>query len=184
MNIVEKKHDIKAIIGLGNPGSKYYYTRHSVGFRVLDSLATSFGADWKEKDLMHLSEIISLGKKVFLVKPQTFMNNSGKVIPFLLKKGIKPENIIVVHDELEFPFGKVAIKFGGSARGHNGLRSIIDACGNDFYRVRCGIARPENREFVAEYVLKPFDEPESVVDKMIQKAEQLIISFLLPALYD
>ena len=76
------------------------------------------------------------------------MNASGRVIPFLSKRGIKPENMLVVHDELEQPFGKVAFRIGGSARGHNGLKSLIAACGDQFARIRCGIGRPEQKEQV------------------------------------
>src|SRR5579872_2341140 len=98
---------IKAIIGLGNPGKQFHYTRHNIGFLVLDTLAESEHATWKEKENQEIAEIHVNGQKIILIKPQTFMNNSGKVIPSLLKQGIKAENILVVHDELEKPFGKI-----------------------------------------------------------------------------
>jgi len=172
---MEKKiSDIKAVIGLGNPGKKYYTTRHSIGFRILDALAQRNGVSWKEKDNMELTEINVDGKNILLIKPQTFMNDSGKVIPFLLKKGITPENIVVVHDELEMPFGKMKIKKGGSARGHNGLRSIIDVIGKDFYRLSFGIARPEKREDVADYVLRDFAEHADIVEEFIEEAVDML----------
>jgi PTH1 family peptidyl-tRNA hydrolase len=98
------------------------------------------------------------------------MNDSGKVIPGLLKQGIKPENILVIHDELEQPFGKIQIRMGGSARGHNGLKSIIAACGDQFARMRFGIARPAIKEDVPEYVLEKFKENPAELDQLIHKA--------------
>jgi len=113
---------------------------------------------------------------VLLIKPQTFMNSSGQVIPLLKKDGIKPENILVVHDELEHPFGKITMRVGGSHRGHNGLRSIIEAMGPDFARLRFGIGRPENREDVPDYVLQPFSEDAKLVEDTIQKAADMVVA--------
>ena len=121
---------------------------------------------------MELAVIRVEGKPILLIKPQTFMNASGKVIPFLLKKGIKGENILVVHDELEMPFGKIKVKFGGSAKGHNGLRSIIDIIGKDFWRLSFGIDRPENREDVGQYVLSNFTEKTDDLEAGINQAVQ------------
>jgi PTH1 family peptidyl-tRNA hydrolase len=95
-------------------------------------------------------------------------------VPFLLKKGIEPENILVVHDELEQPFGKLSFKVGGSARGHNGLRSIIEVCGQDFARLRFGIGRPENKEDVGNYVLQNFSEDQEEIDQLIDDAVDMI----------
>ena len=164
------KLDIQAIIGLGNPGPAYYYNRHSIGFRVVDELAQKFGGSWREREDLALAEIELHDKKILLIKPLTFMNSSGRVIPFLTKRGIKAENIIVVHDELEQPFGKVAFKIGGSARGHNGLKSLIAAVGEQFARIRCGIGRPEQKEQVPTYVLQNFSEPLQLVDQLIHAA--------------
>ena len=109
---------------------------------------------------------------------QTYMNNSGKVLPSLLKQGLNAKNIVVVHDELEKPFGVVDVKQGGSHRGHNGLRSLMEFCGQDFTRIRCGIGRPVHKEDVADYVLTVFSEPKDAVEAMINKAivtiEQLV----------
>jgi len=170
----KKNIDIKAIIGLGNPGKQYYHTRHSIGFRVVDELAQRYNATWHEKDNMELAEININGKKLFLIKPQTFMNDSGKVVPYLLKKGIKPENILVVHDELEMPVGKMKIKFGGSARGHNGLRSIMNIIGKEFHRLCFGISRPEKREEVADYVLQIFSQKAEDITELIIKAADML----------
>ena len=163
--------EIKVIIGLGNPGSAHYYQRHSIGFRILDALAQEYTASWAARPLMELAEAtIGGAHTITLIKPQTYMNDSGKVLPFLLKKGIKAENILVIHDELELPFGKLAFKVGGSAKGHNGLKSIISVIGSDFARLRVGIGRPDAREDVPSYVLSSFDQPKDTVDQMIEQA--------------
>jgi len=165
---------IKAIIGLGNPGHQYYKTRHSIGFRIIDALANRYGGEWRVKDSMEIAEIMIHDKKVLLIKPQTFMNASGKVIPYLLKQGIKPENILVIHDELELPLGKLKLRFGGSARGHNGLRSIIDVIGKEFARLSFGIDRPERKEDVASYVLQNFPEAIDIIEEFVEQAADMI----------
>lgn len=165
---------IKVIIGLGNPGQSFYYHRHSIGFRILDALAEKYHAHWQEKANMQLTQVPLGDRNVYLVKPQTYMNNSGDVLSFFTKKGIKAEDILVVHDELEIPFGKVALKQGGSARGHNGLKSIISAIGDNFFRLRVGIGRPEHKEDVPDYVLSNFPQGEPQVTEIIQKALTLI----------
>lgn len=170
----EVKNSIKAIIGLGNPGPKHYYQRHNIGFRVLDALADMYGATWQIKGEAEQASITLNGHKVLLLKPQTFMNSSGRVVPALIKQGIKAENIAVVHDELEVPFGVVKHKVGGSHKGHNGLRSIIGVCGTDFMRIRCGIGRPAHKDDVPDYVLQNFDAPAGTVDRLIDDAVKVI----------
>ncbi len=172
------KNQIKAIIGLGNPTNKHYYQRHNIGFRILDHLADLYNGVWQEKNETISCTITVKDQKIILLKPITYMNNSGRVIPSLTKQGIKAENILVVHDELELPFGTVKLKIGGSHKGHNGLRSIIGVCGPEFIRVRCGIARPTNKEDVPDYVLQPFSEPEAAVTTLIHQATDLILSLL------
>ncbi len=162
--------DIKVIIGLGNPGVKYYATRHNIGFRVVDDLVECFGGQWKTKGDAEIALITINNKQIQVIKPQTFMNDSGRVIPLLTKAGIVAENIVVVHDELEKAFGTVTLKKGGSHKGHNGLRSIITFCGPDFLRVRCGIARPDDKSDVANYVLSSFRENNDQVQCMIDQA--------------
>jgi PTH1 family peptidyl-tRNA hydrolase len=168
------KLPIKLIIGLGNPGQSFYYHRHSIGFRVLDALAEKYHAHWQERQNMEMTQVPLGDSNVYLVKPQTYMNNSGAVLSFFTKKGIKAEDILVVHDELEIPFGKVTLKQGGSARGHNGLKSIISVIGDNFHRLRVGIGRPENREDVPDYVLSNFPEGEPKVTEIIQKALDIL----------
>lgn len=172
---------VKAIIGLGNPGPKFYSTRHNIGFQVVDALANQYGGSWSSKD-NHEETVIRIGDiPLVLIKPMTFMNDSGKVMPYLQKKGIKTEEVIVVHDELEKPFGRVSYRFDGSARGHNGLRSIIGVVGKEFGRIRMGIGRPENREEVGDFVLQPFSEKQEDVDAMIALALDLIEDQVLSA---
>lgn len=171
--------NIKAIIGLGNPGQKFQYNRHNIGFMVVDYLADQALAQWQERENLLYCEISIEDKKIFLVKPQEFMNSSGIVLPWLAKKGIKPVDFLVVHDELELPFGKVASRCGGSARGHNGLRSLIVSAGPDFCRIRCGIGRPETKEEVAQYVLSDFTQDPPAVETMIKTAADLIHELVL-----
>lgn len=166
----ELSHPILAVIGLGNPGPKYLGNRHNIGFLVVDALADRHNASWQHKDIMDLATIRVNDKNIVLIKPQTFMNRSGGVLPFLNKQGIKNQNILVVHDELEYPFGKIKIRFGGSARGHNGLRSIIDQAGKEFARLRFGIGRPERKEDVSKYVLEDFSEPPEELGALIEQA--------------
>ena len=174
-------HEIKAIIGLGNPGDRYYKTRHSIGFRVLDELAQRCQAQpWKSYGDMQTTTLTLCGLDILAVKPQTFMNNSGAAIPFLKMRGLSPEQVLVIHDELELPFGKLALRFGGGSRGHNGLKSIIAQAGQDFSRLRCGIGRPEVREDVPDYVLAHFTEGEDAVTNFINQAADLVVSSLNP----
>ncbi len=165
---------IKAIIGLGNPGRQYGATRHNIGFKILDTLCERFGGQWREQGNMEYASVQMGGKKIMLIKPQTFMNNSGAVMGQLQKQGIGVENILVVHDELELPFGTIKTRFGGSARGHNGLKSFVERCGQDFMRVRFGIGRPENRDAVADYVLHNFSEDEHEVSRLISQAADVV----------
>lgn len=167
---------IKAIIGLGNPGPTYYKTRHSIGFRVVDEIARRYDISFIKFDDKEYAQVNICGSSVYILKPLTFMNKSGEVIHFLLKKGIKPEEILVVHDELEKSFGDISIKFGGSAKGHNGLKSIINMIGQDFWRLRFGIGRPDNKDDVSAYVLSHFStQEECEVPNLIDKAICLFI---------
>jgi PTH1 family peptidyl-tRNA hydrolase len=164
------------VVGLGNPGKKYEANRHNVGFMALDEIARAESlGDFREK----FSALFSRGKASFgevaLLKPMTFMNLSGdSVQPSAAFLKIAPSEIIVIHDELDVPFGDVRIKFGGGHAGHNGLRSLIDRLGTpDFIRVRVGISRPppEFRGDVADYVLANFDSSEKAeLPKVIDRA--------------
>ena len=140
---------IKAIIGLGNPGPQYAKNRHNIGFRMADELVLQTGGSWRTTGDMAIAEIQLTSadglQSMIVIKPQTYMNNSGRVVPFLQKKGIKPEEILVLHDELEKEFGALQIRQGGSARGHNGLKSLMSTMGESFWRLRFGIGRPADK---------------------------------------
>lgn len=170
---------IKAIIGLGNPGPKYHNHRHNIGFRVVDELADRYNGSWHKKDHADVADVTINGQRVILVKPQTFMNDSGKVIPMLAKQGIKADHILVVHDELEKPFGNLSMRVGGSARGHNGLRSIMSVYGPDFARLRFGIGRPERKEDVSHFVLSNFSESSFAMAQHIGEAADMVEKLFL-----
>lgn len=160
----------KCIIGLGNPGKQFENNRHNIGFQIVDYLADLYNGRWKKIDKAEISEININDSPVILLKPQTFMNNSGDVVPLLSKKGVKPDDVLVVHDELELPFGKINLKIGGSARGHNGLRSLLTRWPENFARLRFGIGRPQQKEAVSDYVLSDFDEGISLLKSKIDQA--------------
>lgn len=179
------KENIKAIIGLGNPGAKYKRTRHNIGFQVLDAMADKYNSLFREKDNFEIAKVsINSSEKeqtVLLIKPQTFMNNSGQIGLYLKHKNIAPHEILVIHDDLELDFGKLAFKLGGSAKGHNGLRSIIANIGADFWRLRVGISRPEDKSQVAIYVLQDFSKIEELkLADIINRAINLIIDKFYP----
>ncbi len=140
------------IVGLGNPGRSYERTRHNAGYLVADELARRHDGAWRKKKKSEAAPI-SLGlKNVTLLKPTTYMNNSGSALA-----DSRVEDLIVVHDDLDLPVGDVRVKVGGGAGGHNGLRSIIQSKGNEFTRIRIGIGRPPVGVTVTDYVLGRMD---------------------------
>ena len=153
------------VVGLGNPGKKYAANRHNVGFMALDAMAGDVsGLAWKEKFSGIFARGELFGQCAGLLKPMTFMNLSGdSVQPAMAFTKASVSEVIVVHDELDVPFGEVRLKVGGGHAGHNGLRSILERAGSpDFVRVRIGIGRPPPgfRGDVADYVLNDFDPSE------------------------
>jgi len=149
------------VIGLGNPGAEYASTRHNLGFRVVDELAARRHVQLKDRAAKSLTARVAAGGgELVLAKPQTFMNDSGAAAKALRDKYRVPlERTIVVHDELDLPFGRLRVRRDGGAAGHNGLRSMIAAYGtNDFIRVRIGVGRPAGPGM--EYLLSPFTPPE------------------------
>ena len=148
---------IKLIVGLGNPGQQYEKTRHNAGFLFLDSLAKEFGCVWSSQARFQglFAEYSVSGDKVMLLKPDTFMNRSGQSVGKIARYyKLFPEEILVVHDELDFNPGVLKLKKGGGHAGHNGLRDIISHLDSkDFYRLRVGIGRPSAGKVVADYVL-------------------------------
>ena len=140
------------VVGLGNPGRSYERTRHNAGYLVADELAKRHGGSWRKKKRAEAAPV-SLGpKNATLLKPTTFMNNSGSAVA-----DYRPGDLVVVHDDLDLEAGTVRVKVGGGAGGHNGLRSIIQNKGNEFVRVRIGIGRPPVGVTVTDYVLSHMD---------------------------
>ena len=147
--------DSLLVVGLGNPGNEYTNTRHNAGFMTLDSWCRAHNASMTQTKFQGLYGSMRLnGKQIHLLKPLTFMNLSGKSVQACMAFfHVTPNNVLVIHDELDLPLGDVRCKSGGGAGGHNGLKSIIELTGSsDFNRIRMGIGRPEHND-VVNYVL-------------------------------
>lgn len=177
----------RLIAGLGNPGPQYAATRHNVGFGVVDLLADRLGATLARHRRAHaLAAETRIGEPgaltpVTLCEPLSFMNASGGPIKALgAFYGSGPDDLIVVHDELDVPFGSIRVKFGGGDNGHNGLRSIRSALGTgDFTRVRVGVGRPPGRQDPADWVLRPFASAQrtqlpEIIDRAADAVESLV----------
>jgi PTH1 family peptidyl-tRNA hydrolase len=165
---------MKLIVGLGNPGKEYEKTRHNIGFRILNEMAGGFKFEKKFN-----AEIKK--EKLIFAKPQTFMNNSGVAVAAIAKfYKIKPENIIVVHDDMDLAFGKIKISFGSRSAGHNGVQSIIDSLGtNEFYRIRSGIGHRPEKIPAEKYVLQKFSAPEEkemkkIISEAVEKIKEIV----------
>jgi len=147
------------IAGLGNPGDKYKQTRHNIGFLVIDEITKNLS--YTNITNQNFQSITKKNLSTIYAKPQTFMNLSGESILNIVEYyNIPNENIIIVHDDLDLPFGTVKFKIGGGHGGHNGLRSIDSHIGKDYIRVRVGIGKPEQKNDVANYVLSNFSKEE------------------------
>jgi PTH1 family peptidyl-tRNA hydrolase len=154
------------LVGLGNPGNKYVNNRHNVGFRVVDAMAAAvaFFSFKKMTPLVDAGMFSLNGRKIILAKPQTFMNLSGRAVRFLIDfYKIQSEQVFVFHDDLDLAFARVKIKKGGGNGGHNGLRSIDELIGKEYWRIRIGIGRPEHKSMASSYVLGDFDVEEEVI---------------------
>ena len=174
---------IKLIVGLGNPGGEYEQTRHNVGFWFLDELAWQWKATFKDekKFFGEVARVAQDGGDVWLLKPTTYMNRSGQAVAALAQfYKIKPEEILVVHDELDIPCGRIKFKLGGGNGGHNGLKDIQARLGTpNFYRLRLGIDHPGDRNLVVAYVLnKPSAEHRSLIDESIGKSLKALLDLL------
>ncbi len=154
-----QKNKLFLIVGLGNPGNEYKNTRHNVGFMALDYLATDDASWKKEKNALTTRAEID-GQNVILAKPQTFMNNSGEAVGALMTfYKIPLENIVVIHDDMDLKLGILREKVGGSSAGHNGIKSIDNAIGREYRRIRIGIGHPRDFESPidpADWVLGKF----------------------------
>ncbi len=150
------------IVGLGNPGPKYFKTRHNVGFMILDYMAEQFrSAPFQDKSNCLYTKATYQEHTLYLVKPHTFMNLSGQALAsFVHYFNIKPTQIIVIHDEIDLKFLDIRVKQGGGHGGHNGLRNLIEHIGAGFTRIRIGVGRPEIKGLEADYVLSDFSAHE------------------------
>ncbi|HEV8308296.1 MAG TPA: aminoacyl-tRNA hydrolase [Methylomirabilota bacterium] len=150
------------VVGLGNPGPAYQDTRHNVGQAVLDRLAQRLGGRFRLRGPAVLAETTWNGAPLHLAKPVTFMNVVGPGVARLLRDlGLDPTTLIVVHDDIDLPFGRVRIRHKGRHGGHNGVRSLIDALGTEgFRRVKVGVGRPDTKDEVVDWVLAGFDSAE------------------------
>ncbi len=174
---------IKLIVGLGNPGREYEATRHNAGFWWVDELAHIHNANFKTDNKFHglIARATLHGHEVHLLKPQTFMNVSGRAVAALaLFYKILPEQVLVVHDELDLPPGSAKLKLGGGHGGHNGLKDIIAQLGTrDFWRLRVGIGHPGDRAEVVNFVLNaPRKEEQDLIDDALQRALDVAASII------
>lgn len=164
---------MKLIIGLGNPGKKYQATRHNIGFITLDEIAYRENIKFNKTECeAHTAEFFHKGEKIKLVKPQTFMNDSGRSIgPLMRYYNVSIEDIVVIYDDLDLPVGRIRLRQKGSAGGHNGIKSLIAHLGTkDFNRIRIGIDRPKPSEDVISHVLGTF--PKKTHQDMLQAVNE------------
>ena len=181
---------MKLIVGLGNPGREYAHNHHNIGFMCLNHLARAHGIplDKKQGQARTGSGNIA-GNKVVLARPQTYMNLSGESVSRLINKfKVSPEDLLVIHDDLDLPLGKIRLRHGGGSGGHKGIDSIISCLGNrDFYRIRVGIGRPDTVNGslqdggteIIDYVLSDFTPDEKkIITKVIPEVTEAILCLL------
>tara|TARA_B110001452_G_scaffold178542_1_gene149791 strand:- start:759 stop:1319 length:561 start_codon:yes stop_codon:yes gene_type:complete len=169
------------LVGLGNPTPDSENNRHNIGFKIIDTINKKFSLSKQKPKFKGLLTTGNINdKKVYAIKPLTFMNNSGICIRELIEYfKIDPNDVIVFHDDLDIEFGKIKSKFGGSSAGHNGVASIDKFIGKDYSRVRIGIGKPKSGDEVSEYVLKDFDEDEKLIIEKITENITESISILI-----
>ena len=168
------------VVGLGNPGREYARNRHNVGYLVVDELARRHGGSWRSKFSGQLAEVRLDGHKVALLKPETYMNDSGRAVSAAARfYKVQPGEVLAIHDEGDFELGRLELKVGGGLAGHNGLRSVAQHLKTqDFLRLRVGVGRPErgDRRPLADYLLSNFeahDDAETLVSRAADAVEQL-----------
>jgi len=161
---------VDVIVGLGNPGQRYRHTRHNVGFDVIDALAQRYRIAVRQREAEALCGTGDIGpRSVLCVKPQTYMNASGQSVAPLVRRYLRQgELLLVVHDDIDLPLGKLKLKRQGGDAGHLGIRSLI-AClkSNAFLRLRLGVGRPARQEDIVDYVLSPFTDEEAEARQMM-----------------
>jgi peptidyl-tRNA hydrolase, PTH1 family len=165
------------VVGLGNPGREYATTRHNIGFMVVDELARRHGGSWRSKFSGEVADIRLHGARVALLKPQTYMNESGRSVAAAAKfYKVDPEDLLAVHDEVDLDAGRMQARLGGGLAGHNGLRSMASALRSpDFLRLRIGVGRPERGDPrpVSDWVLSSF-EPDVDMGGLVGRAADAV----------
>lgn len=161
---------LKLLVGLGNPGDRYINTRHNIGFEIIDGLSQLHKTEC-DRTGFHGTYVKLHAPDLLLFKPTTYMNNSGIAVAEISRFfKINSTDIFVFHDDLDFNIGRVKVKKGGSSGGHNGLKSLDTHVGTDYWRIRIGISKPENKHDVSNYVLQKFTvEQSDVIDLVIKK---------------
>jgi PTH1 family peptidyl-tRNA hydrolase len=173
---------VKFVVGLGNPGKKYQPTRHNLGFLVIDQVAARQGIKVQKEICGVLTGLWDqAGETILLAKPQAYMNRSGIAVGELLRyfQGT-PDDLVLIYDDVDLPFGRIRIRTRGSAGGHRGLVSVIDnLAGASFPRIRIGIGRPPDGVETADYVLQPFDADQAAeLEGLIRKAADAVMALL------
>ena len=169
------------IVGLGNPGEKYYNTRHNIGFELLDFICKKHESEFETNRLVQISKISIKGRKVLLLKPNTFMNLSGKSVKYwMLQENIKLKNILIISDDLNLPLGKIRFRAKGSSGGHNGLENIAQALNSlEYPRLRIGIGNDKNSNQI-DFVLGIFNSDEyDIIHSNFDLISKSINSFIL-----
>ncbi len=173
---------VKFIFGLGNPGEEYLYSPHNLGFQVVDCLARRHSVRVTRKEAKSLSgRFVFAGKEVWLIKPQTFMNRSGMAVQgWFSKQGCRPQDMLILADDLDLPLGWIRIRQKGGAAGHHGLESVIEAAGSQqFARLRMGICPERQIRDTARYVLSPFQKSQmSEAGEMVERAADAVEAIL------
>ncbi len=169
------------VVGLGNPGPQYAATRHNAGFMAVDYIGDRLGIRFDAELCRSLvADGEHEGEDLTLAKPQTFMNLSGRAVSALMNRfSLSPDDLTVIHDDIDIPLGKVKEKSGGGSAGHNGIASIIHEIGtSDFRRLRIGVGRPSRGEDASEFVLSPFEKSEhDEINESIEKCFSMAVNF-------
>lgn len=171
--------DLRAIIGLGNPGTGYARTRHNAGFWFADRVAEAHGGAFRKEARFHgeLAEVAVAGERLMLLKPLTYMNGSGRAAQALMAfHKLQPDQLLVVHDELDLPPGAARLKVGGGHGGHNGLRDLHAQVGAEYRRLRIGVGHPGQKELVTNYLTsgRPTAAEQTLIDEAIAAAVEAL----------
>jgi PTH1 family peptidyl-tRNA hydrolase len=175
--------DIRAIVGLGNPGADHARTRHNAGFWLADELVAEFGGAFRKEARFHghLAATTIAGTRLLVLKPATYMNGSGRAVQALMAfHKFEPGQILIAHDEIDLPAGTVRLKVGGGHGGHNGLRDVHAQIGADYRRVRIGVGHPGHKDLVTNYLTS--GKPSAADEKLIREAIDAAVEALPLAL--